>query len=473
MVSQAMQSTQPNQGRRHPRPGGEDGGRAPVNLLDNRVLSRFLRSRWYPTLFQVPVLIGTVFIIYELVVGPLNADQNVGATVMWVLWWSALPIALLVVGRFWCAICPFGLISDLVQKFVGANRAVPRLLRKNAIWITVGVFLVVTWIEHIWGLSESPRGSGVLLLLVTVAAVVFGAVYERRTWCRYVCFVGGLSSNYARAGMLELRGTGSVCSGCEVEACYKGGEAGAGCHMFEYPRVMDSSSQCDYCAGCLKNCPNDSIRLSPRVPTRELWTVRRPRFDVSFLAIAIVGIVLLENISMLPIWDAMTGWVSEQFGSDLNYFTFTFTFVPTVLAPVALLGLTAWVAAQYNGRTAKKNFAQFGYAFIPFGIAVHIAHSLFHLLAEGKSVLFSFQGLFGADQAGRSTAVVGPQTIKVLQYLLIVAGTFAAVYTAHRLSQGRADDRSPRVALIANAVPILVMAVVNAVLFSMPMAMVM
>lgn len=473
-MSQTTHTSMASRGPVSPRhPSGHDRARKPVNLLDNRLLSGFLRSRWYPTVFQVPVLIGTVFIIYELVTGPLDADQNVGATVMWVLWWSALPIALLVVGRFWCAICPFGLVSDLVQKLVGANRPVPRALRRNAIWITVGVFLVVTWVEHIWGVSESPRSSAVLLLLVTAAAVLFGAGYERRTWCRYVCFIGGLSSNYARAGMLELRATRPVCSGCEVEACYKGGAGGAGCHMFEYARAMDTSAQCDYCAGCLKNCPNDSIRLSPRIPTRELWTVRRPRFEVSFLAVAIVGIVLLENVSMLPLWEQITDWVSEQFGTESSYFTFTFAFVPTVLAPVALVGLAAFVAARLNGRTAKQNFAQFGYSFIPFGIAVHIAHSLFHLLAEGKSVLFSFQGLFGADLAGRSTAVVGAGTIKILQQLLIVAGTAAALYTAHRLATGRRGDRNPRASFVANAVPIVVLAVVNAVLFSMPMAMVM
>lgn len=470
-MSQTVHHTLSGRSMRHGR--DQKPAKEPLNLLDNRLLSGFLRSRWYPGVFQVPILIGTVFVIYELIVGPADADENFGATLMWVLWWSALPIALLLVGRLWCAVCPFGFLSDLVQKLVGAHRRVPGALRRNAIWITVAVFFVVTWIEHVWGLSESPRGSAILLLAVAGAAVVFGALYERRTWCRYVCFVGGLSSNYARAGMLELRGTRSVCSGCEVEACYKGSAAAAGCHMFEYPRAMDTSSQCDYCAGCLKNCPNDSIRLSPRMPTRELWTVRRPRVEVSFLAIAIVGIVLLENLSMLPLWEQITGWIGEQFGTDSTYFTFTFAFVPTVLAPIALLALASRAAAQVNGRTTRQNFAQFGYAFIPFGIAVHIAHSLFHLLAEGRAVIFSFQGLFGHDLAGRSTAVVGAPTIKVLQYLLILAGTAGALYTAHRLARGRTGDRNPRASFVANAAPILLMALVNAVLFSMPMAMVM
>lgn len=473
-MSQATQGRTAGQGLVDtPHPDDHGQPKKPINLLDNRVASRFLRSRWYPTVLQIPVLIGTVFIVYELVVGPLDADENVGATVMWVLWWSLLPIMVLFVGRFWCAICPFGLVSDLVQKLVGANRRVPRFFRTNAIGITIAVFWVVTWIEHIWGLSESPRGSAVLLLSVTAAAVVFGALYERRTWCRYVCFVGGLSSNYARAGMLELRGTHDICSTCEVEACYRGGEAGAGCHMFEYPRAMNSSAQCDLCAGCVKNCPNDSIRISPRIPTQELWHVRRPRFEVSALAIAIVGIVLLENATMLPIWDTITGWITDQFGSTSTTFTFTFAFVPTVLAPAALLGLAALAAQQFNGRTVKQNVAQFGYAFIPFGIAVHIAHILFHLLAEGKSVAFSFAGLFGASHAGQSTAVLAPATIKVVQYGLIVLGTVGALYTAYRMSRAAAHDPAPRASFVANAVPILVLAAVNVVLFSMPMAMVM
>ncbi|MFT8396526.1 4Fe-4S binding protein [Propionibacterium sp.] len=458
------------------------GPRQRINLLDNRVVAGIMRSKWYPGVVQVPVLIGSVFIVYELLAGPLNADENFGATVMWVLWWSILPIMLLFVGRFWCSICPFGLMSDLVQRLVGANREVPKFLRRNAMWIVIGVFLVVTWMEHVWGLSESPRGSAALLIGVTVGAVIFGAFYERRTWCRYVCFVGGLSSNYARVGMLELRGTkASTCTSCEVQACLKGGVAGEGCHMFEFPRAMDSSSQCDYCSGCVKNCPNDSIRLSPRLPAEELWHVRRPHFDVGFLAMTIVGIVLLENMSMLPIWQSFLGGVADQFGSDSDdLFTLTFAFIPTIAAPIVLLALASWLAGKCDGLSTKQNFARFGYSFIPFGISVHIAHILFHLLAEGKSLAFSFSGMFGASHAGQSTAVVGPVGVKVIQYVLIVAGTALSLYTAYRMSgmssrstQSAAGGSAPRLSLALNWAPILIMAVINAVLFSMPMAMVM
>src|SRR5674536_348946 len=106
---------------------------------------------------------------------------------MWVLWWPLIPVVFVFLGRFWCAVCPFGLISDVVQKLVGLHRPVPRFLKRYGIWIIDASFLAITWSDHVWGIVESPWGSGVLLLLLTTAVVVSGALFQRRTFCRYLC----------------------------------------------------------------------------------------------------------------------------------------------------------------------------------------------------------------------------------------------------------------------------------------------
>src|SRR5690554_2663451 len=57
-----------------------------------------------------------------------------------------------------------------------------------------------------------------------------------------------------------------------------------------------------------------------------------------------------------------------------------------VTVPVALLAIASRVAAAGNLESTAKNFARFGYALIPLDVAAHLAHNLFHLLAEGGSV---------------------------------------------------------------------------------------
>ena len=91
------------------------------NLLDNRAFAAFVRSRWYPGVFQVPVAAVFGFVAYELLTGPTRAHDNAGTALMWVLWWPVVPITFLLLGRFWCAVCPFATLSDLVQRLVGAG----------------------------------------------------------------------------------------------------------------------------------------------------------------------------------------------------------------------------------------------------------------------------------------------------------------------------------------------------------------
>jgi len=64
-----------------------------------------------------------------------------------------------------------------------------------------------------------------------------------------------------------------------------------------------------------------------------------------------------------------------------------------VSVPVASLALAAKIASRGNLENTVKNFARFGYTLIPLDVAAHVAHNLFHLLAEGNSVFYTVGAL--------------------------------------------------------------------------------
>jgi ferredoxin len=440
------------------------------DLLKNRFVSALMRSRWYPRVFQIPVAAVFGLVAYELLAGPPDAHENAGTALMWVLWWPALPLVYVLLGRFWCAVCPFAALSDLVQKLVGANRPVPGFLKKYGIWVIDATFLAITWADHVFGIIGSPWGSGILLLLLTSAVIVSGAFFQRRAFCRYLCFLGGLSANYARTGMLALRANPDVCATCTAKAaCFNGTEAVAPCPLSSFPRTMADSANCNLCANCIKSCPNDAITLTVRRPTKELWFLRNPKIEESFLAMAIMGIVIIQNITMLPIWTDALAAVKSATGITSYPVIFTVVFAVAVSIPVALLALASRVAAGGNLEGALQNFARFGYALIPLDVAAHVAHNLFHLLAEGGSVYYTVGALFGGHATG-SPALVGNASIQVLQYLLLALGLAGSLYTARRIAHRRYLTPARRRSTLAPFTAlILLLGALNAVMFMFPM----
>jgi len=438
------------------------------NLLEVRPVGAVLRSRLYPVAFQWLALGVFVLVVWQLLAGPNAAHDNLGTALLWVVWWPLLPILFLLAGRFWCAVCPYGLVSDLVQKVVGAGRPVPRFLKRYGIWIIDAWFIGITWADHVWGIVHSPWGSGMLLLLIAVVVVASGAFLQRRAFCRYVCFLGGLAGNYSRAGIVELRASEDVCATCEARAvCFNGGEAAPACPLFEFPRTMDSSANCVLCANCVKNCPNDALRLTVRGPARELWFISRPRTSEAFLAAAIMGIVLVQNVTMLDIWGTILARIENLSGSASYTVNYTIAFALAIALPLLLLGVASSFASVATRETLRQGFTAFGYALIPLDLAAHLAHNLFHLLAEGKAVGYTALGLVGHQHAHTSTALVSDGTIQLLQFALVGLGTLVSLDVARRIASRATGGL---VVAVPYALLIAGFGALNVWLFTMPMA---
>lgn len=442
------------------------------DLLRHKGLARFVRSRWFPGIFQVPVAAVFGLVGYQLLAGPSTARDNAGTALMWVLWWPIIPIVFVLLGRFWCAVCPFALVSDLVQKLVGLERPVPAFLKKYGIWIIDALFLAITWADHVWGIVESPWGSGILLLLLTTGVIVSGALWQRRAFCRYLCFLGGLAGNYSRTSMVELRATPEVCKTCTSRAaCFNGTDSVPSCPLTTFARTMEDNANCNLCGNCVKSCPNGSLTLTLRKPTSELWSIRKPHLEGSFLAMAIMGIVLIQNVTMLSVWSDLLDWIAATTEITSYPVIFTVAFAVAVAVPVGLLVAAAAVAKQVSGVDILTGVARFGYAFIPLDVAGHIAHNMFHLLAEGKSVVTTLVVLFGGAPAEGSAALLSTGTIQILQYVVLAIGIAATGYAVHRIARSYHGTGRRYLATVAPMLTVVaVLSVLNLWLFALPMA---
>ena len=128
---------------------------------------------------------------------------------------------------------------------------------------------------------------------------------------------------------------------------------------------MTTNAQCNICGDCIKSCPNDSIRLTLRPPTQELWFIRKPKLEEAFLAIVIMGIVFIQNITMLEVWQSTLRGLENLTGTKSYAVNFTITFLIAMLIPHHLVGRDRSASEKLNGDSLAQNFAKFGYAIIP------------------------------------------------------------------------------------------------------------
>ncbi|WP_207708755.1 4Fe-4S binding protein [Heliobacterium mobile] len=448
-----------------------DDNRQPYNLLKNRWIKGIFQSSLYPRVFHWITVTVFALIIYVTLFGSTNASKNFGTAATWVLWWPLIPLFFFLFGRFWCAICPFSWLSDTVQKYFGANRPVPQFLKKYGLWIIDAFFLLITWSDHIWGVIESPRGSAYLLLIIVALVIFAGAFWERRTFCRYICFIGGLSGNYSRAGILELRATPDICRNCTSKSCYNGSDKAPGCPMFEFPRTMEDNTKCNLCGYCIKNCPNDSIRVTPRVPTKELWFIRKPKMEEAFLAVVVMGIVLIQNLTMLSIWPRILEFTQNLLGTTNYPVVFTTIFLVAMAIPFFALWLTSAFSRVGTSDKTMRNLTLFGYAIIPLDLAAHMAHNLFHLLSEGKALWYTFLNVFTTVSTPASLAFVDNGTIYILQILLLLVGFIGSGYTAFRIARNHYKEQGKMFStLLPHLIFLGLILIINIYAFSLPMA---
>jgi ferredoxin len=360
--------------------------------------------------------------VYLLLSGPQDPTRNPSHVLMWLFWWPLFVVQYLLLGRFWCAVCPFGWLGDGMRALCGLNLPVPPWLKKYGPLVIGACLLAIVWAEEALRIPASPRRTAILLLVVVGCVLAASAVFQRRAWCRYMCPLGGMGVAYARVGMLQIRGNPDKCRTCNAALCYYGTGKVAGCPMNEFPRIKETNAYCIFCGNCVKTCPKDSAKVEIRLPSRELWLLRKPGLMEAVLAVLLGGIISATQFQHgFP--EAMD-LLTRHFGFEAGFTLFFLTWQGLFLL---FLTLASQAATMLNGVSVKMNFSVFSYALIPLILGAHLAQGL-HLFARGSGVL---QRL-ALETWGLRLPEVDPQSLwlRGFQFLLLAAGLVLSLAAA-------------------------------------------
>ena len=189
-------------------------------------LARAMKSRWFQPAIQLPVVIAFLAVIVIGLIGSQEPGRNLAPVLTWNIWWIGLIFMVLLFGNLWCHMCPWTAIPDWfmrrgftpVRKIASLARKYPRF--KLWMWPAIVLFAVATWLEIVFDAANRPWLTSVLGIMMIVLSWLLLVVYERKAMCRYVCFVGRVSGQYAMMGMLELRRRdNAVCRACTTSDC--------------------------------------------------------------------------------------------------------------------------------------------------------------------------------------------------------------------------------------------------------------
>lgn len=423
------------------------------DLLRIPLVKKMIRHRAFQFVIQLPNAVIFIFIIIAGIWGTQLGDKNFATVITWLVWWAVIIFTFLFLSRTWCMACPLVSIAEWLQRgrlwkvgnrLFTLNRKWPRILRN--FWVPTVFFIVLTWMFLNIGLAENPLYTALVSLgLFIVPAILISLIFQRRTFCRYVCPIGGVIGAYSMTAPLEIRNrSDKVCRSCKDKSCYRGSEKGYGCPMFIMPQTMETNTYCTMCTECIKTCPNDNVALNIRPFMSDLWKTRKLGIDVAMIVIIMLGITVFQTLEMLEPWTDISDALTEATGLGEHVILTVSYLALGVIAPIIIFAIWSLVTKLISGNIAKLRsiFIGFSFAFLPIALSSHMAHNLVHFLGEAPPAtvpVISDPFGWGWNLFGTANLILEPlleaDPLHILQMTLIAIGYIGAVYAGWRVAR--------------------------------------
>jgi len=364
-------------------------------------LYKLLRSKWYPNV--VITALGVIFLIilviglFKLNVGPFNNvgplrlgpfvtkedENNLFNFLLWIIWLPLVSIVTLLAGRLWCGnLCPLRLVTDwfrnLADKLFGRPAHTKPYMRVG--WLLPAAFILITFFVKNWPIQQIAHYGAIMFIVLIAATAAISFLFQRGTWCRYVCPIGGWLARLARLSFIGVRSNQAACDTCQTKPCIKGTDQAHRCPSFLNPSKLDSNRYCLECWNCVKNCPSEKsgMRVGLRFPGAELQKPYSPDIWESVFVFGILG---------------MYTAVSRQ-GVILSLsIPWVLSFVAFITASLLVYAMLSWLVAKLGGIPFREALTNIGYIFLPFEFAIALltfgddALSFFGIFVPGASLL--------------------------------------------------------------------------------------
>lgn len=414
------------------------------DLLDVYFFRNLVKNRFFKPVVNFLFLIFLLFIIYRGMLSEQDlrfaGGDPFSTTMIWDLWHPILAFTVLFFGRLWCFACPIGAVGDWTQSIFSLNKKYPEKYRN--LWIAVILFLFIFAAErHLFMFTRNPVSTAYLLLFFTALAVVMGIIYEKRSFCRYICPIGLVLGIFSMLSAVELRcKSRKTCQDHDIKECIVGNEAGKPCPVGEFPQTMERNNTCIMCMECVKSCSKDNIRISPRIPGADIIHSNKKYLPEAYLVHGMIVIFLfVMGMERFEFRNTIIDFVRSTL--PIDSITFLQLYWRNMWAIIIFTLITLGAAgllyvstrASFPGTNTKNTFIELSYAFIPLSLSVYLAENTFRLL-KGIFFIFTKTGeMFGKVWE----FAIDFETINQLQLVFLTLGFMFTIWAGYLISKRR------------------------------------
>ncbi len=407
-------------------------GTGKFNLLRFQAVRQAILSPLFPAVFQSAVTPFFFILLALLFLGPQDPLNNPAALFSWAVGWPVLIVGAFIWSRFWCSLCPIGTLSKLAKKIIALEKPFPTALKNRSDLLIAGAVLCIIWFETATGIRNSPFNVGLLLLTMLFSAVTVAVIYERQSWCRYLCGLGGMISVLSKGSFLELRADRNVCiSQCSSNECYLGTPEREGCPFGQVAPKLHSNRFCKLCGICVKNCPHGAVNLNLRLPGNEIWEMRHTNTGTAFLIIGMIGGLLSEMAIKMPLYKELTSYLPLP-----DILKFTIIFFVVVLTANLMLAIATVFSHRVFDEGFQENYSRYGLALLPVALTGFMAFHLYYLINLGVQLPILVSKNFDFEIFRTLIITVPPWLTHFFQQLIVWLGLLWSLMIMYKLGRG-------------------------------------
>jgi NAD-dependent dihydropyrimidine dehydrogenase PreA subunit len=225
----------------------------------------------------------------------------------------------------------------------------------------------------------------IYMLILFAVALITGLIWEKRTFCTYICPIGYLLGLYSLLSFRKLRVKDTdVCENCKTKDCisktnhYK--FTGRSCTSELYPAKIIDNRSCILCGQCHKSCTKDNIAIQKQRFASDLFNDIKLSWAEIVFFIIVSGFVVYEifvewKVSKKIIM-AIPDWANHSLNISGSLAGTIKAIILFVLLPFVFYMILAILKKVIAKETWEKSFTQLVIAILPVTASMHLLKAI-------------------------------------------------------------------------------------------------